>query len=557
MYAGLLSVSFNEDQLDEIQTEGNVRHLESEMYHFYIFGSIQHVWFLDDVSCTNKLHNNCYDNNFYRTLNGHFSLIIIDKSNAETRLVANNSGGVRLYVQSFDTKLIVSTQLALLDIPMPEINFNTINEVVDYRWNSGENSLIAHVMQLPSACYWQFKQTNLARKVCYNHFPCTDAIDSTPIDIQVKQVEKLLTTAITDAIKPNAKVAVLLSGGVDSSVLAALANKHQKNLVAISHRSDDQQNPELSTAVQFAKELGIEHQIYTINNDDIVDAFNKTIDIIEQPARYQSSLILYKLFEKMSGKFDQIIYGEAADTLFGSSLVKRYKLRTMKQERLFSFTKKIPFAKHIINLFPKENKIRMLQNENYLDYMQASSKIGYLNTSQLYLNQWRNNGTDLNVLNRLIAINDIHKVSKTKYEVSAIKSYLMRSDRDNHFHETGALAAHFNMELISPFIDYRVINYAGRLDDKSYYGENYVKPILRKIGCQYFTKSLMYITKKGFPAPFESWIEGPLKPLWKQTQLELKIPNGLPQDHELQWTMLCLHKCISNFDLNVVNKPSK
>jgi len=106
------------------------------------------------------------------------------------------------------------------------------------------------------------------------------------------------------------------------------------------------------------------------------------------------------------------------------------------------------------------------------------------------------------------------------------------------------------MELISPFVDAKVISYAAALDDKSYYGDTFIKPILREIGTKYFTPSLMYITKKGFPAPYKLWLEDPLSELWKSTMYAFELPEHLGNDHEYQWTMVCLYHLMKSFDIS-------
>jgi asparagine synthase (glutamine-hydrolysing) len=549
----LLKIQFNNNTEHSIQDSSGIKKFTTENTNVYVFGNIQHHWYTDDSTCINYFNEQQYSDNFYQNLNGHFSLVIIEKNTNKVRLVANRSGGFRLYIKIHENQLSISNHLTSLKSNENEFNQTALSETLNFRWNSGESSLLNGILQLPSACYWDFSGNELSKKVCYQYFPVSNQFNTCTNETKADDVEKILSQSLHEAITPGARVAVLLSGGVDSSVLAALAKKHQSSLVAISHRSDDHQNPELETAIQFAKELGIEHKIYTINNCDILDAFTKTIEIIEQPARYQSSLLLYKLFEHMAGKFDQIIYGEAADTLFGSSLVKRFHLRQKKQKRLLSLIGKIPFTKQIINLLPSTNKIKTLLNENYHDYMMLSSQLEYSGLGKEYINNINTDSMPLSVVDRLVNIPDVHKINPDNIAIASIKSFLMRTDRDNHFHETGALAAHFDMELVSPFVDAKVIAYAATIDDKSYYGSDYVKPILREIGAKYFTPSLMYITKKGFPAPYESWIEGPLKQQREAAEKAFELPEDKKNNHEFQWTIICLYQHMKNFNIPFSN----
>jgi len=516
-----------------------LRHIETPTSHILVFGTIQHQWFYDDHSTEEQFCQKQYQTTFYQQLNGHFSLVIIAKNENKIRLVANRSGGFRLHCLMENNEIIISNNLQALNIEQPNFDRTALRETLEYRWNSGESSLLFGVNLLPSSCYWDIENTNIVSKQYYALFPVPVKEQNT-IEQQALQTSDLLTQAMVDAVKPNSKVAVLLSGGVDSSVLAALASKKIANLVAISHRSPEHGNPELDTAITFAKELGIAHRIIEVSDDDIKKAFVAVTKIIEQPPRYQSSLILYTIFQAIGEDFDQILYGEAADTLFGTSLVKRWKLRQHKQTKLASVGRYIPFIQPLINLLPDSNKFKLLQNENLESYALSSSRLSLSENAERHINRWAPKKQALRVLSHLISSENTDNIAPATVDLAKLKSFLMRTDRDNHFHETGVIANQFGLELISPFVDYRVINYAAKLQDDSYFGQDFVKPILRKIGEQYFTPELMYLPKLGFPAPHEIWMKGVLQSFWQDAKQHFSLHEDYENDVEFKWTMASL-----------------
>ena len=112
-------------------------------------------------------------------------------------------------------------------------------------------------------------------------------------------------------------IAILLSGGVDSSLLAAkAAGSGFRTCVALTARWPGD-NPELEAAASVARHVGIEHRIIDIDESYIEKSFPWIIWRLEEPPRHFNSFVLAKLFGAASGQFDTLLSGHAADVLFG------------------------------------------------------------------------------------------------------------------------------------------------------------------------------------------------------------------------------------------------
>lgn len=517
---------------------GEVIHVETPSSHILIIGTIQNSWFY--TSEHKKIFEDSqYDEEFYCNLNGHFSLIIIDKRNRNIRLVVNRIGGNRLYYAWIGDELKISNRLMPLSTDLKFLKFNasSVKESLMFRWFTGSNSIINGIFQLQPRYYCDLDIDGNTALCAYWSFPVSldSNQNSLPLSHHAGQVEDLLENVIIDSIKPNSRVAVLLSGGVDSSILAAITKKHVNSLVAISHTSNEHDDPELDTARQFAHELGIEHRVIEVSDSEILDAFVCTSQIIEQAPRNQSSLILYKMFEAMSGDFDQIIYGEAADTLFGSNMVDRFRLRTIKRKKIEKAFDLL-HLRRFVSCLPSTSKIKVLLNETAESHV---FKEQHLVMNELAFNWFEDKETpDIFKVNPKLFMEMFDEPSKyLNSGESLVKALILRGAIANHMHETVSLAEHFNMEIISPFVDNKLINHAAMLDDSNYYGHDYVKPILRRIGENYFTKELMYLSKKGFPVPHHIWTDTVLDPLWQKARQLFHIEMQHQSDTEFRWTM--------------------
>jgi len=526
----------------------NLTHIEDRERHIFIFGYIQDNEF-----------NACQNQASYfeqskiieqiTKFNGHFSIVSISKVNNGFSIYSNKSGGYRLYLKASTSGWEISDKLTPIVSNTDLLNKIALEEMFLYRWITGEHSLIEGIHQIPSGHHWQIKGKVIIKKESYYTIP--SPIQNEHVDNLKEAIDKstqLLTSTLNSMLIPKKKIAVLLSGGVDSSILAALANKAGHNLVAISHRSMQHENPELETAIIFAKNLNIEHRIINIDDAEIESAFKEATKIMEQPPRYQSSIILYLLFAKIKTEFSQIIYGEAADTLFGNSISKRYMARYKKNRQLSSATKSIPFLNSFIKIFPKHNKLINLLNEDIESYIKETNELALDCTSLDYLNNKLTLTHDNWSLRKMR--NDCESNSTLDHDLLMMKRFILDTDIDNHFHETCSLAGHFNLEIVSPFVDFSILDYSAHLPISQTINCESVKPILRGIGENFYQKELMYLPKKGFPAPHLSWLENSLNKYIKIGCDKIQIKDHSLISTEMQWTTAALGILLSEFEID-------
>ncbi|WP_206483077.1 asparagine synthase C-terminal domain-containing protein [Thalassotalea sp. G2M2-11] len=518
---------------------GAISHVETTHSHIFIIGYIQDNDYLHSKDKAEYFSNeNILDN--ITKLNGHYSLIKVCKNTDQFTVFSNKSGGNRVYLRQNDSQWIISQKLSNLVTNNDTIENIALEEEFLYRWITGEHSLIKGVYQVPSGHYWLISQDIIKEKIKYFSLPIAhpERYQNESLESLTSTTHSLLTTALNKMVRPRKKVAILLSGGVDSSILAAMAHHAGHELVAISHRSLQHENPELNTAIKFAKTLNIEHRIIDIDDNEIACAFKQCSKIIEQAPRFQSSIILFLLFSKLEGEFYQVIYGEAADTLFGNNTLKRYLQRYKKRQHISTIINAIPLLDNIIKLLPQNSKISMLLNESVEDFIRSNNQLALNDYSINYIRKITSLKKDNYSFQQLTS--DLPIKPNLKNDLLKIKRFALNTDVDNHFHETGALANHFNIEIISPFVDIDVINFASQLPVYHTIAGDNVKPILRKIGEMYFKSELMYLPKKGFPAPHLKWLETCLRDyvITAAEYLNISDPNQL--DTETQWTIAAL-----------------
>ncbi len=142
-------------------------------------------------------------------------------------------------------------------------------------------------------------------------------------------VRQILQEAIERHVPSNGPYGVLLSGGLDSSIVAALATRFNPNLTAYTVSMPGAVDE--IAASELAKELKIHHTVLHVSRDEVVAALPMVIRHLESfnPVMVRNAVPLYLLAQKARNDVKVLLSGDGADELFAgydylSSLPQRF-----------------------------------------------------------------------------------------------------------------------------------------------------------------------------------------------------------------------------------------
>ena len=313
-----------------------------------------------------------------------------------------------------------------------------------------------------------------------------------------------LTTLLHDAVKirmqADVPLGVFLSGGIDSSLVSALAAKSTAHVKTFSIKFNEKGFDESVYAQQVASHLKTEHHIIECNYNEGIELIKSFSDFYDEPFA-DSSGIPAMLLSKYTKKHVTVaLSGDGGDEGFlGYSRYKWinnvspiFKLPLAARQFLAWFIKLSPNYKHKLIAMG----ISMKDVETLYVKMFGGMENSWL------INQ------DLGLKSEFLGV--LNNPSKSLLERVSdfdLKTYL--NGDINTKVDRASMA--FSLESRSPLMDYRVVEFAQSLPTEFKYKSGVQKRILKDILYQHVPSQIFDRPKAGFTMPFKEWFRKELK----------------------------------------------
>jgi asparagine synthase (glutamine-hydrolysing) len=335
--------------------------------------------------------------------------------------------------------------------------------------------------------------------------------------IQAKaQLKMLLTDAVNIRMHADVNLGVFLSGGVDSSLVAALAAQNTRQIKTFCVKFNEHGFDESVYARDIARHLKTDHHVIECNPADGIALIENFAHYYDEPFA-DSSAIPVLLLSKYTKKFVTVaLSGDGGDESFMG--YTRYKWLN-NARHLFSYPIKLrQLLAAVIKVSPNYRH-RLIANgicvENIASLyalMLGGLEYGWLNQPQLgldvpFMDIWKEK--DLSFLQKMSAFD--------------IKTYL--NGDINTKVDRASMA--FAVEARAPLMDHRVVTFAQQLPDSYKFGSGVQKKILKDILYQYVPAKYFDRPKSGFTLPLKHWFRNELKE-YVLDELSLSTLNNIP-----------------------------
>ncbi len=517
-----------------------------------------------------------YGEDFVDYINGMFAISLWDSRKKKLILARDRFGEKPLYYGVFDGKLIYASEpKAILAHPSvkADLDLDALRHYLSYDYVPAPRSIYKGISKLPAANVLTVENGEVKTHQYWKLDWSEQGARATGFDTTAANLRDLLSDAVRMRLVSDVPLGILLSGGIDSSTVAAFATHHATEKVkTFSIGFEEDSFDESKYARRVARHLNTEHYEDKLSAATAGDLISEVGEWLDEPMSDGSLIPTYLLARFVRQHVTVALGGDGGDELFAGypmyrahQLMRKYLVvpRFVRSgliepvvNRLPVSTKNMSFdykAKRFVrgaNLDTVERHHTWFGSFAAADHERLLTRDVLNNSSgDIYAN-----AQDL--LSRSNASDDIEQMQQLDISYYLAEDILTKVDR-------AAMAV--SLETRAPFLDSRIGQFAASIpvDYKLRGGKG--KFILKRAVEPLLPAEILNRPKKGFGIPIAEWLIGRLNPLMHdllgeerlrdQGLFDAKYVNQLIDEHETGrashhkqlWTLLVFHLWFDSF----------
>lgn len=436
-----------------------------------------------------------YGINGLSNINGFFAFAFYNHSREELYLVRDRYGEKPLYyyydnnIFAFASGILPLLKLIRKKLP---INKEVLYTYFRLHYIPGNNSIFRGIQRLLPGHYIHIQKNKISIQQWYN------LQENKENDLSFSE---LLDDAVSKRLISDAPIGAFLSGGIDSSVVCALAKKHIKELHTFSlGYKDEKMYNETSDALKVARYIGSIHHSFEITTDDVIAQIPQMLNRIDEPFADSSAINVFILSQKIKPYATVALSGDGADELLMG--YNKHKILFLRHYPLLKFPGTIIYP--AISMFPESRSNYFFNRFRKLKKFIAASQLSSLK-KYIYLSQW----TDDAYVNRLLKIRTSNQYFYDLFEkyqnLDEVKLFNLADIEivltNDMLYKTDFFGMQNAVEIRSPFLDHRIVEYLYHLNFNQKINGVQQKYLLRKNFSDLLPSSVFTKKKSGFEIP--------------------------------------------------------
>jgi asparagine synthase (glutamine-hydrolysing) len=452
---------------------------------------------------------------------GMFSFVICNHLDGNVFIVRDRTGVKPLYYEYNESGINISSDLnSLMKLSgktKEDVNYSVIPLFLKYGYLSCSNNFINGINKLEPGSYinYKIKDNNFQIEKYWDPlipYQNKNINHQTDNDLLL-DLEKLLVSACEYRMVSDVPVGIFLSGGYDSSLVAALlAKSGNYNLNTFSIGFENSEYDESEYAKSVANHLGVNFNKYICTESDAISIIPNLVEVYDEPFGDSSAIPTLLVSKLASNNVKVVLSADGGDEVFGG-----YSKYSTSLNNYYSLKKVPDFIINSINKVPKKllhkpvsflagknlNETHMLKFDALLtskSVLEFNDIMGSLNYSFVYNESFKKQ-SEKSFLDEMRFIDishfgDLNSMLVYDYMVYLEADILRKVDRATMYH---------SIEGREPLLDHRVYEYMANVTDGFKIRNNIQKYILKELTHKYIPKNLMDRPKKGFSLPLNDW----------------------------------------------------
>lgn len=491
--------------------------------------------------------------------NGIFAFAILNVSSNEIFIARDHFGVKPLYLYCDDEQFLFGSEIkSFLNFDIDRsLCYESIVNYLTFLWSPGELTPFKQVLKLLPGSYLKFNTNsykNVSPKKFYSDVPTGEYHEKNEEHL-INELDYLLTKAVERQLLSDVPVGFFLSGGLDSTLLVAIAKKlHPEKVfpcftidVSGWESGSDGFTDDLYYAKKAAAHLNVDLSI--VKGDiDIVRDFDKMIWHLDEPQADAAPLNVLNIAKLAREKGIKVLIGGAA----GDDLFSGYRRHIALNyepivEMLPNRLKKI--IKSLISFLPVRVPIirRLKKFASHLDKSQEQRLTGYF--------EW----LDVSLVKGLISQNKRsviehydpytyfnHLLKEVNQEESLLQKMLYLELKtflvDHNLNYTDKMSMAVGVEARVPYLDIELVKFAQKIPPSLKFRNGQTKYILKKVAERYLPSEIIYRPKTGFGAPVRKWITDDMSQIIQNRLSKESLEKDGVFDYNNVWNLINRNK---------------
>ena len=464
----------------------------------------------------------------FRKLRGMFGLAILDSRRNVIVLARDRLGKKPLFYAHHDQKLCFGSEIKSLLAACPELrqpDYQKLPEFLQSGYLYEPDTIYQSIKKLPAGHYAVFTAGDLQIQAFWT---LTFGVRENLSEAEwIQRLDAQLLDAVKARLESEVPLGVFLSGGIDSSLVAAFANRAGlRPLKTFTIGFDKAEWDESADARRIAEHIGSEHHELRLSvaelQRSLPETLTKMVHFFDEPFGDDSALPTYHVSKLAREHVTVILSGDGGDELFAGYSSYRGALFAERYRRLLPQLlggSVIPAGVGLLSrLVPRKLSYKLQRVQRVLTHSAMPGKEGYRQKTSIWNcdelrglllpEVWQGNRsmTADYLPADLAAIMDSDRDIISRLTEMDIRSYM----RDDILVKVDRMSMAHSLEVRSPILDQFVVEMAAAIPAELKIKGGVGKYLLKKVVEPYLPPEAMKKKKQGFGVPLRDWLRGGL-----------------------------------------------
>ena len=451
----------------------------------------------------------------FEWLNGMFAFAIYDKQKKVVTLCRDHAGIKPLFFHADENNIIFSSELKAIKKIKPGLTVN--RSAIPYFLHLGfipqPLTIYNNVEKFPSAHYLQIELYNSYFKNLPEqikpYWKLETEINADTLKDETtakKSLKNLLFDSVEKQLISDVPIGTFLSGGVDSSIVTAIASKIKADKInTFSIAIDNGRFNESKYAKQVADHLNTSHHQFQVKEQQVVELVNNLLPAYDEPFADSSAFPTMMVSRLAKEHVTVALSGDGGDELFMGYGMHLWAKRLSNS--LIPFVRKPVYAASQL----MSNKYQ--RAGNLFDYPSEENKITHIFSQEQYF--FKEQELEDILIDNDFSFNELNEISFIKRELSNeeeqslwdFNNYL----KDDLLAKVDRASMQYSLETRVPLLDHRIIEFAFNLSNDLKIKDGNMKYLLKEVLYDYVPKQIFDRPKQGFSIPLIKWLKTDLK----------------------------------------------